>query len=110
MGGLPCEAEFTLREGASVSAERPYGFVPLEDLPPDEEVTEADLGDAALFTDGGEENRQAAERFQEWVSLGLPCQLRTVQAYHESWPMIIDVIHEVGGGAGGAFLRRPAPG
>lgn len=107
IGGLPCEAEFTLREGASISAERPYGFTPLEDLPPDGELTEADLGDAALFTDAGEENRQAAERFQEWVALGLPCQLRTVQAYHESWPMIIDVIHEVGGGAGGgSFLWR----
>ena len=93
---LPCEAEFTLRTGAAISAERPYGFAPLEDLPGDEALLDADtdLGDAVLFTDAGEENLSAAEVFLGKAALGIPCQLRTVQSYYESWPMVIDVIYE----------------
>ena len=33
IGGLPCKAEFTLETGAAVSAETPYGFGPMEDVP-----------------------------------------------------------------------------
>lgn len=106
---LPCEAEFTLRTGAAVSAERPYGFTPLEDLPADADISapDTDLGDAVFFTDQGQENLGAAETFLEKVSLGIPCQLRTVQSYHESWPMVIDVIYEVPVFHGdGGFLWR----
>ena len=105
---LPCEAEFTLRTGAAISAERPHGFAPLEDLPEDADLLAADtdLGDAVLFTDMGEENLSAAETFLEKVSLGIPCQLRSVQSYYESWPMVIDVIYEAAPYGDGSFLWR----
>ena len=91
---LPIEAEFTLAEGARVSAEAPYGFWPLEEVP--EEAASAELaeGGAMVFTEAGTENPDLAEEFLDKVSLGIPCQLRTVQDYHESWPMVIDVIYE----------------
>ena len=40
------------------------------------------------------ENADAAETFLQKVSLGIPSQLRTLQNYYESWPMLIDVIYE----------------
>lgn len=91
---LSLEAEFTLAEGARVSAEAPYGFWPLEEVP--EEVVSSELaeGGAMVFTEAGTENPDLAEEFLDKVSLGIPCQLRTVQDYHESWPMVIDVIYE----------------
>ena len=98
---LPCEAEFTLREGAPISAETPYGLVPMENLPEDAYVhadaaadDAAQYGSAVVFNDGGVTDRELAETFLEKVSLGLPCQLRTMQSYYESWPMLIDVIYE----------------
>ena len=47
-----------------------------------------------VFTEAGMENADAAETFLQKVSLGIPSQLRTLQNYYESWPMLIDVIYE----------------
>ena len=91
---LPLEAEFTLAEGARVSAEAPYGFWPLEEVPEEAASSELAEGGAMVFTEAGTENPDLAEEFLDKVSLGIPCQLRTVQDYHESWPMVIDVIYE----------------
>ena len=93
-GALYVYLLFTLAEGARVSAEAPYGFWPLEEVP--EEAASAELaeGGAMVFTEAGTENPDLAEEFLDKVSLGIPCQLRTVQDYHESWPMVIDVIYE----------------
>ena len=94
---LPCEAEFTLETGAAISAETPYGFGPMEDLPEDWDTAEAAAIGAVVFTEAGVENADAAETFLGKVSLGIPCQLRSLQSYYESWPMLIDVIYENGG-------------
>ena len=91
---LPCWAEFTLREGATVSSETPYGFGPMEDLPENWDPTEAAQARTVVFTEAGAENLDLAEEFLEKVSLGIPCQLRSLQSYYESWPMLIDVIYE----------------
>ena len=98
---LPCWAEFTLRKGAAVSAEAPYGFGPMEEVPEYGDPAELSAGGAVVFTEAGTENADAAEIFLEKVSLGIPCQLRTLQSYYESWPMLIDVIYE-----NGSFLWR----
>ena len=91
---LPIEAEFTLADGARISAETPYGFWPLEDVPEEAHPSELAEGGAVVFTGAGTENLELAAEFLEKVSLGIPCQLRTVQDYYESWPMVIDVIYE----------------
>ena len=91
---LPVEAEFTLAEGARISAETPYGFWPLEDVPEEAHPSELAEGGAVVFTEAGTENLDLAAEFLDKVSLGIPCQLRTVQDYYESWPMLIDVIYE----------------
>lgn len=91
---LPCWAEFTLREGAAVSSETPYGFGPMEDLPENWDPVEAAEIRTVVFTEAGAENLDLAEEFLEKVSLGIPCQLRSLQSYYESWPMLIDVIYE----------------
>ena len=91
---LPIEAEFTLAEGARISAETPYGFWPLEDVPEEAHPSELAEGGAVVFTEAGTENLDLAAEFLDKVSLGIPCQLRTVQDYYESWPMLIDVIYE----------------
>ena len=101
VGGLPCEAVFTLETGAAISAETPYGFGPMEDLPENWDPAQAAETGAVVFTEAGEENLDGAEGFLDKVSLGIPCQLRTLQSYYESWPMLIDVIYE-----DGSFLWR----
>ena len=91
---LPVEAEFTLAEGARISAETPYGFWPLEDVPEEAHPSELAEGGAVVFTEAGTENLDLAAEFLDKVSLGIPCQLRSLQSYYESWPMLIDVIYE----------------
>ena len=94
IGDQTLTAEFTLTDGAAISAETPYGFGPMEDLPEDWDTAEAAASGAVVFTEAGMENADAAETFLQKVSLGIPCQLRTLQNYYESWPMLIDVIYE----------------
>ena len=94
IGDQTLTAEFTLTDGAAISAETPYGFGPMEDLPEDWDTAEATASGAVVFTEAGVENSDAAATFLEKVSLGIPCQLRTLQNYYESWPMLIDVIYE----------------
>lgn len=94
IGDQTLTAEFTLTDGAAISAETPYGFGPMEDLPEDWDTAEAAASGAVVFTEAGVENADAAATFLEKVSLGIPCQLRTLQNYYESWPMLIDVIYE----------------
>lgn len=98
---LPCWAEFTLRKGAAVSAEAPYGFGPMGEVPEYGDPAELAASGAVVFTEAGTENADAAETFLDKVSLGIPCQLRTLQSYYESWPMLIDVVYE-----NGSFLWR----
>ena len=94
IGDQTLTAEFTLTDGAAISAETPYGFGPMEDLPEDWDTAEAAAIGAVVFTEAGVENSDAAETFLQKVSLGIPSQLRTLQNYYESWPMLIDVIDE----------------
>ena len=94
IGDQTLTAEFTLTDGAAISAETPYGFGPMADLPEDWDTAEAAAIGAVVFTEAGVENSDAAETFLQKVSLGIPSQLRTLQNYYESWPMLIDVIYE----------------
>lgn len=99
--GQTCTAEFCLEEGAAISAQTPYGFVPLEELPERYGAAEAAGSGAVIYTVRGAEHAQAVGTFLEKVSLGIPCQLRTVQDFGEGMPMDIDVIYE-----GESFLWR----
>ena len=101
VGDQTLTAEFTLGEGAAISAETPYGFGPMEDMPEHGDPAELATTGAVVFTEAGVENADAAETFLEKVSLGIPCQLRTLQNYYESWPMLIDVIYD-----GSSFFWR----
>lgn len=94
VGGAELTAEFSLGESI-YTAEAPYGFGPLEDLPERYGAADAAGTGAVIFTDAGAENTQAVGVFLEKVALGAPCQLRTVQAHGESDPMVIDVIYDV---------------
>ena len=94
IGDYTAAAEFTLTKGAVISAETPYGFGPMEEVPEYGDPAELAAGGAVVFTEAGTENADAAETFLEKVSLGIPCQLRTLQNYYESWPMLIDVIYD----------------
>ena len=93
VGGALLTAEFSLGESV-YTAEAPYGFAPLEDLPERYGAADAAGTGAVIFTDAGAENGEAVGAFLEKVSLEVPCQLRTVQAHGESDPMVIDVIYE----------------
>ena len=93
--GQTCTAEFRLKAGAAISADAPYGFAPLEDLPETygaDTAAEADV----VYTNGGVKNEDAVETFLYKVGLGIPCQLRTVQDYGEGAVMVIDVIYKNG--------------
>ena len=87
-------AEFELGE-SPYTADTPYGFVSLEDLPETygaDTAAEADV----VYTNGGVKNSAGVEEFLYKVRLGVPCQLRTVQDYGENTPMLIDTIYENG--------------
>ena len=107
VGGTTLYAEFSLGE-SRYTAETPYGYAPLEELPEEYGVLDIDSdmsqedGDAGvLFTSGATLGEELIPAFLEKVSLDVPCQLRTIQAYGESRPMVIDVIYE-----NGAFLWK----
>lgn len=100
VGDAQLTAEFSLGE-SSYTAETPYGFGPLEDLPERYGADDAAGSGAVIFRGSSEENLPAVEDFLEKVSLDVPCQLRTVQDQGEGVPMVIDVIYE-----GGSFLWR----
>lgn len=91
--GALLTAEFSLGE-SPYTAQTPYGFGPLEDLPERYGAADAAGTGAVIFTDAGTENAEAVGTFLEKASLGIPCQLRTVQDHGESTPMVIDVICE----------------
>lgn len=98
--GALLTAEFTLGE-SPYTAETPYGYGPLEELPASYGAADARADGVTLFTATGEEETQAVADFLEKVALEVPCQLRTVQDYGQSLPMIIDAIYE-----NGSFLWR----
>lgn len=87
-----CTAEFRLTPGAAVSADTPYGLIPLENLSPDYGTREAAEDGCPAFTWAGAENLRALRTFLEKVRLGIPCQLRTVQDYGENAPMVTDAV------------------
>lgn len=93
--GQTCTAEFRLKAGAAISADAPYGFAPLEDLP---EIYGADTAaeNDVVYTNDGVKNGNAVETFLHKVGLGVPSQLRTVQDYGEGAVMVIDAIYENG--------------
>lgn len=91
--GQTCTAEFRLKAGAAISADAPYGFAPLEDLPETYGADTAAENDV-VYTNDGVKNGDAVETFLYKVSLGIPCQLRTVQDYGEGAVMAIDAIYE----------------
>ena len=93
--GQTCAAEFRMKEGAAISAEAPYGFGPLEDLPRDYGAALAAENDM-VFTNEGVKNSEELGIFLHKVALGLPCQLRTVQDYGEGAVMVIDTVYENG--------------
>lgn len=93
VGDAQLTAEFTLGE-SDYTAETPYGFGPLEELPERYGASEAAGSGAVIFRGSSEENLPAVEAFLEKVSLDVPCQLRTVQDQGEGVPMVIDVIYE----------------
>ena len=84
--------EFKLGESI-YTAETPYGFAPLEQLPLNYTAPDGMAGEA-VFTSDGVKNIEAAEEFLWKAGLGAACQLRTVQDYGEGSPMVIDVINE----------------
>lgn len=87
-------AEFSLGE-SPYTAEAPYGFPPLEDLPGSygADTTE---NNCVVFTGGGIEHPETAENFLRKVELQAHCQLRTVQDYGEGAPVVTDIIYEYG--------------
>ena len=94
VGGQTLYAEFELGD-SPYTAETPYGFTPLEDLP---EIYDADTAAEAdvVYTNDGVQNGAAVEEFIYKVRLNVPCQLRTVQDYGENSAMLIDTIYENG--------------
>lgn len=100
VGDAQLTAEFTLGE-SDYTAETPYGFGPLEELPERYGASDAAGSGAVIFRGSSEENLTAVADFLNKVSLDVPCQLRTVQDQGEGVPMVIDIIYE-----NGSFLWR----
>lgn len=93
LNGQTVTGTFKMAETSGISAQQPYGFAPLEELP--EHYSAADAhGNEVVFAAGGARNLDAVKEFLKKSGEGVSCQLRTVQDYGEGAVMVIDVIHE----------------
>lgn len=103
VSGQTLYAEFRLGQSA-YTAQAPYGFGPLEDLP---ETYGADTASEmdVVFAGDGIKNPGAVEDFLFKTGLGAPGQLRTVQDYGEGAAIVTDVIYE-----NQSYLRRSRSG
>ena len=93
LNGQTVAGSFKMTEISMISAQQPYGFAPLEELPGDYSAADT-VGNEVVFTESGAKNLAAVEVFLDKSGRGVDCQLRTVQDYGEGTPMVIDVIHE----------------
>lgn len=102
IGDEVCAGQFKLVKGAEISAQTPYGYAPLEELPEDYSPIQRtadgpdgiDLEAGVIFDGNGTYGVERVETFLEKTRLGIPCQLRTFQDYGEGAVMTIDVIYE----------------
>lgn len=101
-------AEFTITAGAPVTPERPYGFAPLEDLPPDYTAEMAGEDGCVVFPKSGEiVNGDAVDAFLQKAALGIPCQLRIARFTDEGAIVLEDIVYEnFNGVSGGRYLWR----
>jgi len=93
LNGQTVAGTFKMTESSVISAQQPYGFAPLEELPGHYSAADAQRNEVVFTAEGGR-NLGAVKEFLEKSGDGVPCQLRTVQDYGEGTPMVIDVIHE----------------
>lgn len=93
LNGQTVAGVFKMTEISGISAQQPYGFAPLEELPADYSAADV-LGNEVVFTADEVKNLAAVETFLDKSGDGVDCQLRTVQDYGEGTPMVIDVIYE----------------
>jgi len=93
LNGQLVAGEFRMAEVSAISAQQPYGFAPLEELPEDFGASDAN-GNEVVFTGEWIQNLEAVTAFLNKSGSGVDCQLRTVQDYGEGAPMVIDVIYE----------------
>jgi hypothetical protein len=107
VGEQVCTAEFTVSGDAPISADAPYGFLPLEDLPADYGGEDA-VADGCVVLRTGQSpiNGDAIDLFLEKVGLGIPCQLRMARLTTEGALELEDVTYEYMSGAGGRFSWR----
>ena len=102
IGDQACAGMFELVEDAKISAETPYGYALLENLPREYSAVQRsgdgldgiDLEAGVIFDGQGAYGVERVETFLKKTVLGIPNQLRTVQDYGEGAVMVIDVIYE----------------
>jgi len=98
-----CAAEFRMEEGAAVSAARPYGFAPLEELPA--EPNAKDLGKAVILSEESAETLYLVEDFIFKSGVGVNSQLRIAEYDGQRLLSVTDVIYEGFFGDGNYLLR-----
>ncbi len=99
LGNTAAYVEFQLGK-SPYTAETPYGFEPLENLPENYRADTAPK-DCVVFANSGMRNPENVEAFLRKSALGVPFQLRAVEDRGDGDPVIQDVIYE-----NGHFLRR----
>ncbi|MBU5627468.1 hypothetical protein KQI82_11165 [Oscillibacter sp. MSJ-2] len=95
-------AEFAIGE-SPITAETPYGFLPLEELSRD--YGPEDRDGCLVSGPKGVENGAAMDEFLKKVGLGVPCQLRILNTAAGGGAVLTDVIYEPVNGAD-RFLWR----
>ena len=85
-----CTAEFTMVDRAFISADRPYGFGPLE------EWREGDPSTVKMKAGVVTENADLIFTFLTKASLDMNCQLRVAEYAEEEAVTVTDVIYEKG--------------
>ncbi|MDY3282417.1 immunoglobulin-like domain-containing protein [Dysosmobacter sp.] len=107
VGGKVCTAEFTVSEDAPITADTPYGFAPLEDLPADYTAEAAAADGCVVFAAGEDvENSEAMDTFLAKAALNIPCQVRLARFAAGGTVTVEDVVHEEISGIGCRLAYR----
>lgn len=107
VGDKVCAAEFTVSGDAPITADTPYGFAPLEDLPSDYTAEAAAADGCVVFATGKDaENSDAMDTFLTKAALDIPCQVRLARFAADGTVTVEDVVHEDISGIGCRLTYR----
>ena len=100
---LPCAAEYTLSEERIDARQMHFGYEPLDSLPPEFDIFDAENEGYYTITENGSVNADSVQRFADKVSLNVPAKLRTAILLEDGGTLIRDIVFDLSPDGYGRF-------